>query len=91
MRTYASPPAFKQALEQRLKASSKGGADFARQRQLLVSDRLLARVVAIFGDTVLLKGGLVLELCLERARATKDIDLQNPSMVDRIYDFRGFM
>ena len=76
VRAYASPPAFKQALEQRLKAASKSGADFARRRQLLIFDRFLARVVAVFGDAVLLKGGLVLELRLERARATKDIDLR---------------
>lgn len=76
VRAYASPPAFKQALEQRLKAASRSGADFARRRQLLVFDRFLARVVAVFGDAVLLKGGLVLELRLERARATKDIDLR---------------
>ena len=48
----------------------------ARKRQLLVFDRFLARVVAIFGDAALLKGGLVLELRLERARTTKDIDLR---------------
>jgi hypothetical protein len=76
VRTYASPPTFKQALEQRLKAASNSGVDFARRRQLLVFDRFLARVVAVFGDAVLLKGGLVLELRLERARATKDIDLR---------------
>lgn len=71
--TYSSPPAFKQALEQRLKRASNNGVDFARRRQLLVFDRFLARVVAVLGDTVLLKGGLVLELRLERARTTKDI------------------
>jgi hypothetical protein len=54
VRTYASPPAFKQALEQRLKAASKSGVDFARRRQLLIFDRFLARIVAIFGDAVLL-------------------------------------
>lgn len=75
-RVYSSPPAFKQALEQRLKASSKDGADFARRRQLLVFDRFLARVSAVFGNSVLLKGGLVLELRLERARTTKDVDLK---------------
>jgi hypothetical protein len=32
--------------------------------------------MSIFGDAALLKGGLVLELRLERARATKDIDLR---------------
>ena len=76
MRAYASPQAFKQALEQRLKTASNSGVDFARRRQLLVFDRFLARVVTVFGDTALLKGGLVLELRLERARATKDVDLR---------------
>src|SRR5438105_3098028 len=75
-RTYTSPQAFKQALEQRLRTASKTGADFARRRQLLVFDRFLARIVALLGDGVLLKGGLVLELRLERARTTKDIDLR---------------
>lgn len=75
-RSYTSPQAFKQALEQRLRTASTTGADFARRRQLLVFDRFLARVVQIFGDAVLLKGGLVLELRLERARATKDVDLR---------------
>ena len=76
VRSYTSPQAFKQALEQRLRTTSTTGADFARRRQLLVFDRFLARVVQIFGDAVLLKGGLVLELRLERARATKDVDLR---------------
>jgi hypothetical protein len=75
-RAYSSPPAFKHALEQRLKTASKDGVDFARRRQLLVFERFLARVSAVFGDAILLKGGLVLELRLERARTTKDIDLR---------------
>jgi hypothetical protein len=75
-RTYTSPQTFKQALEQRLRTASKSGVDFARRRQLLVFDRFLARIVAVLGDAVLLKGGLVLELRLERARTTKDIDLR---------------
>jgi Nucleotidyl transferase AbiEii toxin, Type IV TA system len=76
VRTYPSPEAFKQALEQRLRASSQGGVTFARRRQLLVFDRFLARVFAVLGDAVTLKGGLVLELRLERARTTKDVDLR---------------
>ena len=76
IRTYSSPEAFKQALEQRLRASAKSGAEFARKRQLLVFDRLLARIVAVLGDAATLKGGLVLELRLERARTTKDVDLR---------------
>jgi hypothetical protein len=75
-RTYASPEAFKQALEQRLRTSTKSGAGFARKRQLLVFDRFLARVIDVLGDAVTLKGGLVLELRLARARTTKDVDLR---------------
>jgi hypothetical protein len=76
VRTYASPEAFKQAVEQRLRAMSNAGTDFGRRRQLLVFDRFLARVVAVLGDAVMLKGGLVVELRLERARTTKDVDLR---------------
>ncbi len=75
-RTYASPEAFKQALEQRLRSATETGSEFARRRQLLVFDRFLARIVAVLGDAATLKGGLVLELRLERARTTKDIDLR---------------
>jgi hypothetical protein len=75
-RTYVSPEAFKQALEQRLRSSAETGAELARKRQLLVFDRFLARIVEVLGDTVTLKGGLVLELRLERARTTKDVDLR---------------
>lgn len=75
-RRYSSPAAFKQALEQRLRASAKSGAEMARSRQLLVFNRFLARVVVAMGDAVVLKGGLALELRLERARTTRDVDLQ---------------
>lgn len=34
------------------------------------------RVAAVFGDVVTLKGDLALELRLERARTTKDVDLR---------------
>jgi hypothetical protein len=72
-RTYPSPAAFKQALEQRLRS---GGPDLARRRQLLVFDRFLARVSAVLGEAATLKGGLVLELRLDRARTTRDVDLR---------------
>lgn len=75
-RTYASPAAFKHALETRLRTSASNGADFTRRRQLLVFDRFLARVAVVLGDAATLKGGLVLELRLERARTTKDVDLR---------------
>ncbi|MCB1057196.1 MAG: nucleotidyl transferase AbiEii/AbiGii toxin family protein [Acidobacteria bacterium] len=75
-RRYATPAAFKHALEQRLKSSSETGTAFARRRQLLVFERFLARVAEVAGDSVVLKGGLVLELRLTRARTTRDIDLR---------------
>jgi len=83
-RVYSSPPAFKAGLEQRLKATSKDGVDFARRRQLLVFDRFLARISAALGNSVLLKGGLVLELRLERARTTKDVDLRVTGSPDKL-------
>jgi hypothetical protein len=73
-RTYASPEAFKQALEGRLRTVMKTGPGFARMRQLLVFDRFLARVVAVLGDAAILKGGLVLEIRIDRARTTKDVE-----------------
>ena len=73
---YATPLAFKQALEQRLRNQTNDSASLSRTRQLLVFDRYLARASQVFGDAVVLKGGLVLEMRLGRARATKDIDLR---------------
>lgn len=75
-RTYSSPESFKQALEQHLRKRSSSGIEFARKRQLLVFDRFLARIDTTFGDTAILKGGLVLELRVERARTTRDVDLR---------------
>jgi len=73
---YATAAAFKQAVETRLRSTSSSGTDFARRRQLLVFDRFLARITRELGDSVILKGGLVVELRVERARTTKDIDLR---------------
>jgi hypothetical protein len=75
-RTYSSPAAFKQALDHRLRTVTNNGSEFTRRRQLLIFDRFLARVVSVLGDGATLKGGLVLEIRLGRARTTKDIDLR---------------
>ncbi len=83
-RSYSTPAGFKQALEQRLRAGSTTGLDFARRRQLLVFDRWLARVAQAFGDAVVLKGGLVVELRVERARTTKDVDLRMTGTPDQL-------
>lgn len=76
VRAYPSPAAFKQALEQRLRAGARTGAELARRRQLLVFERFLARIDAVFGEAATLKGGLVLELRIKRARTTRDVDLR---------------
>jgi len=86
VRKYSSAAGFKQALEERLRAMSASGVDFARRRQLVVFDRFLARAVLELGDAVTLKGGLAVELRLERARTTKDIDLRVMGPPDAILD-----
>lgn len=75
-REYRTAAAFKQALEQRLRTASISGVDFARRRQLVVFDRFLARIALELGDAVTLKGGLAVELRIERARTTADVDLR---------------
>lgn len=86
MNPYRTAAAFKQALEHRLRAASASGIDFARRRQLVVFDRFLARVALELGDAVTLKGGLAVELRVERARSTKDVDLRVMGSADDILD-----
>ena len=72
VRTYTSPAGFKQALETRLRADAVlTGRALGRQRQLVVFDRFLARIAAELGDRVIVKGGVVLELRLARARLSR--------------------
>jgi len=75
-RTYATPLAFKAALEAHIAERARAsGRTMNRVRQLLVMERFLVRVFESL-DGVVLKGGLVMELRLERARTTRDIDLR---------------
>lgn len=74
---YESPEAFKQALEARIRSAALARRmDIGRFRQLLVFDRFLSRVFDELGERVVVKGGVVLELRLERARTTRDVDLR---------------
>lgn len=74
---YATPEAFKQGLEARVRAAAKAaGTQLARFRQVLIFDRFLARIFAELGDRVIVKGGVVLEFRLARARTTRDVDLR---------------
>ncbi len=84
---YSTPLAFKQALEARVRGwASERGSDMNRVRQLIVFDRFLVRVFATLGDRVVLKGGAALELRLERARTTKDVDLRLTGSPSEVLD-----
>lgn len=85
-RTFATPLAFKAALEARLAERARGGGrTINRVRQLLVMERFLVRVVETL-DAVVLKGGLVMEFRLDRARATRDVDLRVNASPDDLLD-----
>ncbi len=74
-RKYETPTAFRRALEDRLKAMAvKERLDFQRLMREVSFDRLLAR---LFMRPVpwVLKGGYALELRMQEARVTRDIDL----------------
>ncbi len=73
---YATPEAFKHALEARLRNEARAaGTSMGRLRQILIFERFLVRVFEVLGDRVVAKGGVVLELRTSRARTTRDVDL----------------
>lgn len=77
VKKYRTPEGFKRAVEIRLKQeASRRSWQLNRLRQMLIFERFLARVFHVFGSKAIIKGGVVLELRLERARSTKDIDLR---------------
>ncbi|MBL8619406.1 MAG: nucleotidyl transferase AbiEii/AbiGii toxin family protein [Deltaproteobacteria bacterium] len=85
-RTYATPLAFRAALEARIAERARStGRTMNRVRQLLVMERFLVRVFDKL-DAVVLKGGLVLELRLDRARTTRDVDLRVTVDPDELLD-----
>ncbi len=76
-REYKTPQAFKTAVEHRLRAAiERSGIGVARARQLMIFHRFLARMFAQFGNQIVVKGGVVVELRVERARTTRDVDLR---------------
>lgn len=85
-RKYSNPRSFRSALEDRLRGPAQDGKALVRGRQLLIFERFLARVFAVLGDAVTLKGGLVLEFRLQRARTTKDVDLRWMGPAESILD-----
>jgi hypothetical protein len=74
---YKTPAAFRHALDERIrKEREKTGLSFERIRNTIVYDRFIVRLASEFGDSIMVKGGVALEMRLERARATKDIDIR---------------
>ncbi len=77
---YATAEAFRTALEKRLDDIAKQESiNLQRLRRQVSFDRLLARLFSDENAPWLLKGGYAMELRLQVARATKDIDLSVPA------------
>jgi hypothetical protein len=76
MNKYNSATAFRTAIETRLaKESKKLGVDILRLRRDVAFDRLLVRLFDMPSPPWALKGGYAMQLRIDKARATKDIDL----------------
>ncbi|HOU13412.1 MAG TPA: nucleotidyl transferase AbiEii/AbiGii toxin family protein [Anaerolineae bacterium] len=77
---YATPQAFRSALEARLRLmAQQRGIDLRRLYRWVAFERLLARLFAQAAPPWVLKGGYALELRFDdRARATLDVDLSVP-------------
>jgi hypothetical protein len=74
--SYTTGAALRQALEHRLnRLAVEAGVDVQRLRRHVAFDRLLARIFASPDGPWRLKGGYSLELRLNEARATRDVDL----------------
>ena len=75
-RSYATPAAFRQALEARLRRhAEEHGEELMRVRRQVAFDRLLARIFAAQDGPWALKGGYALQLRFAEARTTRDVDL----------------
>jgi predicted nucleotidyltransferase component of viral defense system len=73
---YQTAAGLRMALEERLnRQAGEKGLDVMRLRRHVAFDRFLARIFSGPGSRFVLKGGYAFELWLDRARATKDIDL----------------
>ena len=71
-----TPQQFRASVEARLSPiAAETGRTINRTRTLLVMERFLARMVFVAPDMFILKGGLALELRLERASTTRDVDV----------------
>jgi len=73
---YHTPQALRRALEDRLLAQvRREGGDINRLRRQIAFDRLLCRLFREANAPWVLKGGYAMELRVQAARTTRDIDL----------------
>ncbi len=81
---YATPAAFRAALEARLNATARaGGRPIGHARKLVAFTRLLARLERAAPDRWVLKGGFALELRVPgQARTTRDVDIDWDTSLD---------
>ena len=78
---YATPAAFRQALESRINARVNTNAELQRLRRLIAFDRLFARLFVDQSSPWIVKGGYSFEVRYGMsARTTKDIDLSLPEL-----------
>ncbi len=73
---YKTPSGLRMALEDRLnKISREKGIDILKLRRHVSFDRFLARLYKKAPEDIVIKGGYALELRLDYARTTKDVDI----------------
>ena len=73
---YATATAFRMALEDRLNTYAKQhGSDLHRMRKQVAFERLLSRLSNSSPNKFFLKGGYAMELRIDQARTTRDLDL----------------
>lgn len=84
---YKTPASFREAWSTRQKERAKRqGVPVNRLAQLDLYFRFLERVVHELGDgVVVIKGGVALEMRLQRARTTLDIDLRASGTPEDVY------
>lgn len=84
---YSKPAHFRDALKSRLKRRARQrNLLYNRYRQRVLFERFAARVYQAYGDLAVLKGGLALELRVQQARMTKDIDIRLEGNLDEQLD-----
>lgn len=73
---YQTAQGMRVALEKRLNRMARdNGMDVMRLRRYVAFDRLLFRLFSADSKDLIVKGGYALELWINNARTTKDIDI----------------